>query len=136
MQNEQSTTDELIGNFLQRLSNYDAEGVAALFDEQIDWYVPGDTSLPWVGQRSQRAEVADYFNTMWPHFEKGKSIVTLNHVLVSGTEVVLIAHFQHTVVSTGKTFQTPAAFHLTISNAKISRLHLYEDTLTVSRAFF
>jgi ketosteroid isomerase-like protein len=73
---------------------------------------------------------------MWPHFEKGKSIVTVNHVLVSGNEVALFANFQHTVVSNGKTFQTPAAFHLTISNTKISRLHLYEDTLIVSRAFF
>jgi ketosteroid isomerase-like protein len=136
MTKKHATPEELIGSFLQQLGNYNAEGAAGLFAEDIDWYVPGDKSLPWVGHRSHRADVADYFHTMWPHFQKGKSIITPGSMLVSGNDVVLFADFQHTAASTGRTFQTKAAFHLTISDGKIIRLHLYEDTFTVSRAFF
>ena len=126
----------VVSLFLERLNAQDADGVAALFAEEIDWYVPGNTALPWVGPRSHRADVAVYFRTMWPYFETGKTIVTPGNLVVSGNEVVVFAAFQHTVKSTGRTFHTPVAFQLTISDSKIVRLHLYEDTWTVSRAFF
>lgn len=126
----------VINVFLERLNAHDADGIAALFADEIDWYVPGNTDLPWIGPRSTKSEVALYFKTMWPHFEEGKSIVTPGKMVVSGNDFVIFASFQHTVKSNGRTFFTPVALQLTVVDNKIARLHLYEDTWIVSRAFF
>jgi hypothetical protein len=48
-----------------RLGRFDADAVAKLFAETIDWDVPGATTVPWTGRRSKRHEVADYFMTLW-----------------------------------------------------------------------
>ena len=129
-------TIAVVNTFLERLNAHDADGIAALFADQIDWYVPGNTALPWVGPRSRRAEVANYFRTMWPYFEEGKSIVTPGNLVITGDDAVVFAAFTHTVKGNGRTFQTPVALQLTISGSKIVRLNLYEDTWVVSRAFF
>jgi uncharacterized protein len=136
MAQEESDTQMVVNNFLKKLDDHDAGGMGELFADDIDWYVPGNTSLPWVGSRSHRADVVNYFRTMWPYFEESKSIVTPGSTVVSGNEVVLFASFQHTVGSNGRSYTTPVALHLTITGSKIVRLHLYEDTWIVSRAFF
>jgi ketosteroid isomerase-like protein len=127
---------EIISAFLQRLSDRDADGIEQLFSEDIDWYVPGNPALPWIGYRTKKSDVAAYFQTMWPHFETGKSQTTLNKLFISGDDAVIFASFKHTAASTKRSLETPVALHLTIMNNKIIRLHLYEDTWAVSNAFF
>nr|WP_241483073.1 nuclear transport factor 2 family protein [Nocardiopsis halophila] len=101
----------------------------------MDWHVPGSDALPWTGRRTRRQEVAPYFTTMWPHFAHGMSKVALERVIVDGGDVVLLAVWTHTAVATGKEFTTPAAMHLVVEDGRIVRMHLYEDTLTVDKAF-
>ena len=134
---EQSlSSDTLIALFLQRLTEQDAPGIAELFAEKIDWNVPGDDRLPWVGSRTRRSDISDYFQTMWPHFVPGESLAKLNKVISSGNDVVITASFSHKVAGTGRSFETPVVLHLTVSNDKFQSMHLYEDTLKVSNAFF
>lgn len=121
--------------FLERLGRQDADGIQQLFAEEIDWHVPGSEALPWTGRRTRREEVAPYFTAMWPRFVPGASKVVLERFLVDGDDVVLLAHFTHTVVATGKEFSTPVAMHLRVEDDRIVRMHLYEDTLIVAEAF-
>ena len=51
-------TQQIVTRFFERLTARDPDGMAELFAERIDWYVPGDSALPWIGHRSNRAEVA------------------------------------------------------------------------------
>ena len=131
----QTTTEELMTSFMDRLGQQDAEGIAELFADEIDWYVPGSEALPWTGRRSRREHVAEYFRTMWPAFVPGQSTATVDKVVISGDDAVVFSRFTHTVARNGKTFNTPVAVHLTIANGQIARLHLYEDTLAVQEAF-
>ncbi|WP_371790946.1 nuclear transport factor 2 family protein [Streptomyces sp. NBC_01471] len=125
---------ETVNSFLRLLAAGDADGVAALFSEQIDWYVPGDSRLPWTGPRTRREEVSAYFRTMWPVFVEGASESRIDEILVDGHEAALFGRFTHTVKSTGRSFTTPVAFRLTVRDGRIERLHLFEDTLAVARA--
>ncbi len=129
-------TGEVVTRFFGRLAARDPEGMAALFAEEIDWYVPGDTALPWIGRRSHRAAVADYFRTMWPHFEPGKSTAQVGKLVVSGGDAIMLGTFSHTAAGTGRSFTTPVAMHLAVAGGQIVRLYLYEDTWAVSKAFF
>jgi ketosteroid isomerase-like protein len=129
------TSDTLATRFLQRLADGDADAIARLFAEEIDWFVPGNTALPWTGHRSRGSDVASYFRTMWPHFVPGKSTSTLEQLLVAGDDAVVFATFMHTAASTGRAFQTAVAMHLEFVDGLIVKLHLYEDTWAVSNAF-
>ncbi|MBD0256581.1 MAG: nuclear transport factor 2 family protein [Cytophagales bacterium] len=135
---EQTTanTQAIVNNFFGRLAARDPDGMASLFAEQIDWYVPGDTGLPWIGHRSHRTDVADYFRTMWPHFEPGKSTASVEKLIVSGNDAIMLGTFSHTAASTGRSWNTPVAMHLAVDGGKIVKLYLYEDTWAVSKAFF
>jgi uncharacterized protein len=129
------TTESVTTEFLRRLAAQDAHGLGELFAADIDWNVPGNPDLPWTGRRSRREHVGEYFTTMWPAFVAGQSTASVNKVVIAGEDAVILGTFAHTAGTTGKRFETPVAMHLTITNGRIVRLHLYEDTLAVSNAF-
>ncbi|SDJ81093.1 hypothetical protein SAMN04487820_102199 [Actinopolyspora mzabensis] len=135
MATDTQTSRAVVEKFVERLGRQDPEGIQELFAAEIDWYVPGSDALPWSGPRTRREEVAPYFTTRWPHFELGRSEVVLDRVIVDGGDVMLLAIFTHTVVSTGKEFTTPVAMHLVVEDGRIVRMHLHEDTLAVDKAF-
>ncbi len=134
--NHTATTQTVVANFLERLAVRDADGVAAFFAEEIDWFVPGDEALPWTGHRSRRSDVADFINTMYPHFVPGASTVQIDKVLVTGGDAVVLGTFTHTALSTGRSWVTPVAMHIEVVDGKIVKLYLYEDTQAVRNAFF
>lgn len=135
MATDTQTSRAVAERFLECLGRQDQDGIQELFAADIDWHVPGNDELPWTGRRTRREEVASYFTTMWPHFVPGRSEVTLERVIVDGGDVVLLGVFTHTVASSGKRFTTPSATHLVVEDGQIVRMHLYEDTLAVDRAF-
>ncbi|NYH55330.1 MULTISPECIES: nuclear transport factor 2 family protein [Nocardiopsis] len=130
-----TTTAETTNAFLERVGAQDAEGLGELFAEKIDWNVPGTPALPWVGRRSRRSEVPDYFRTLWAGLEPGKSAVSVEAVITDGEEAVVFAVFDHVAAPTGRPFRTDVAMRLTVTEGKIVRMHLYEDTAAVAAAF-
>jgi ketosteroid isomerase-like protein len=128
------TSRDVAELYLRRLGARDAEGIQELFAAEIDWYVPGGDELPWTGRRTRREEIAPYFTTMWPAFMADKSKITLERTIVSDGDVVLLGTFTHTFAASGTEFTTPSAMHLLVEDGEITRMHLYEDTLTVYRA--
>jgi hypothetical protein len=135
MATDNETSRAVAQQFVERLGKQDHEGIQELFAAEIDWHVPGSDELPWTGRRTRREEVGPYFTTMWPAFVPGKSKVVLERMIVDDGDVVLLGTFTHTVASTGQEFTTPSAMHLVVEDGKIVRMHLYEDTLTIDRAF-
>ncbi|WP_166847659.1 nuclear transport factor 2 family protein [Isoptericola sp. BMS4] len=135
MTTDTQTSRAVAEQFVERLGRQDQDGIQELFAADVDWYVPGDDSLPWTGRRTRREDVAPYFTAMWPHFVPGESEIVLERVVVDGGDVMLLGVFTHTAASTGRAFTTPSAMHLVVEDGEIVRMHLYEDTLAVARAF-
>jgi uncharacterized protein (TIGR02246 family) len=127
--------DALVKTFLQLIAARDPHGVASLFADVVDWVVPGNPALPWVGRRSHRSEIEDYFRTLWEHLEPGKSSAVMDGLLIVGSDVVVFATFSHTAIDTGRPFRTPVALKLRVIDGAFVRLQLYEDTWAVSNAF-
>lgn len=135
MATESKTPRAVVEKFVERLGRQDPEGIQELFADQIDWYVPGSDTLPWTGRRTRRDDVASFFTTMWPHYVSGKSKVSLERIVVDGTDVILLGTFTHTIASSGREFTTPSAMHLVVEDGQITRMRLYEDTLLIEQAF-
>lgn len=125
----------VINTFFARLGAQDAEGVAALFAADIDWFVPGPPSLPWTGRRTRREQVPEYFHTMWSHFALDHSRAQIDKLLLDGEDAVAVGRFSHVARATGQAFSTPFAMHLTVKDGAITALHLHEDTYAVGKAF-
>ena len=133
---EMTTTTETTNAFLERLGAQDAEGLGDLFAEEIDWYVPGNPALtPWAGKRSRRTDVPDYFGALWAALEPGKSLVSVEAVVIDGEDAVIFAVFDHVVAPTGRPFHTDVSMRLTVTDGKVTRMHLYEDTAATAAAF-
>jgi ketosteroid isomerase-like protein len=87
---------ETVQTFFQLLGAGDADRVADVFAEEIDWYVPGDETLPWVGRRTGREQVPEYFRLLWPALVAGESAVEFDKLLVDGHDAVWLGRFTHT----------------------------------------
>jgi ketosteroid isomerase-like protein len=131
-----TSTMDTTTTFLERLGAQDAAGLGELFAEKIDWFVPGDPALtPWVGARSSKHDVPDYFHALWAALEPGKSVVSVEAVVTDGDEAVVFAVFDHVAAPTGRPFHTEVAMRLSVVEGKITRMHLFEDTAAVAAAF-
>ncbi|GKQ37958.1 hypothetical protein ALMP_44930 [Streptomyces sp. A012304] len=54
--------------------------------------------------------------------------------LVDGTDAVLTGHMSGTVRATGKTYEGPFALRLTVEDGRVTRHHLYENSLSTAEA--
>jgi ketosteroid isomerase-like protein len=120
---------------LQCIGGKDLEGMKELFADEIDWFVPGSSDLPWTGRRTRGDQAPEFFAVMWPYYVEGKSAANVNDIISDGSNVVITGTFSHVIERSGSSFETPIALHLRVEDGKISYLRLYEDTLLISQAF-
>lgn len=120
---------------LEFIGAQNLDGIKDLFADEIEWFVPGSSDLPWTGRRNTGDSAPDFFAIMWPHYVAGKSSATVSDILSDDKNVVIMGTFSHVIKENGNSFTTPIALHLKVENGKISYLQLYEDTLLISQAF-
>jgi ketosteroid isomerase-like protein len=120
---------------LQCIGGKDLEGMKELFAEEIDWFVPGSSALPWTGRRTKGSQATEFFAVMWPYYVEGKSAAKIDDIVSDGSNVFITGTFSHVIAQSGKSFETPITLHLKVGNGKINYLRLYEDTLLISQSF-
>ena len=120
---------------LECIGAHDLEGMRDLFADEIDWFVPGSSALPWTGGRTQGTQAADFFAVMWSYYVAGKSSADVQDIISDDRNVVIVGTFSHVIERSGRSFTTPVALHLKVENGKIRHLQLYEDTLLIAQAF-
>lgn len=59
----------------------------------------------------------------------------IRQVLVDGPDAVVTGTIANTVRRTGKSYRAHFALHLTVANGLVTRHHVYEDSLSVARAW-
>lgn len=107
-------------------SGAEPESIASLFNENVDFYVPGHTVLfPWTGRRKGRAGVADFINDL--HSKVDSIVLDVRSMLVDGAEAVVLGGMESRVKNTGKILETEFVIAFTVHNALITRFRLFED---------
>jgi ketosteroid isomerase-like protein len=133
-------TRTVVGEFLARLGAGDPERIAELFAEPVDWWVDwpaeGHPGVPWIRPRSSRADVADHFRALAEfHLPGREAAAEPMTVLVDGADAVVLGEIRQTARATGRAYTAGCALRLTVENGLITRYHVYEDSLSVARAF-
>jgi ketosteroid isomerase-like protein len=127
-----------VTEFLSRLADGDPQRISDLFadtvDWQLDWPAEGHPAVPWIRQRSTRADVVDHFRALNDFHVPEKKGGATPRILVDGPDAVVLGDIRQTVKATGRAYQARYALHLTVEGGVITRYHVYEDSLTVAQA--
>jgi ketosteroid isomerase-like protein len=126
-------TKKVVAQFLERVgAGADPTAIASLFSEEIDWLVPGDERIPWIGRKLGRNGVADFVRDLGRLTTPMR--VTVRTLVSEGENAVALLDLETRVNSTGKVIRTEAAFAFTVRDDLIVRFRLFEDSYAVAQA--
>ncbi|AXK35620.1 ketosteroid isomerase [Streptomyces armeniacus] len=127
-------TRRVVQEFLAARLNGDGERLVALFADEVDWLLAENPGVPWIRPRSTAAECAAQSEELAEHTVPEDARASVDAFLVDGTDAVLTGHLSGTVRATGKSFEGPFALRLTVEDGRITRHHLYENSLSIAEA--
>ncbi|WP_037669942.1 nuclear transport factor 2 family protein [Streptomyces griseus] len=127
-------TRAVVREFLAARLACDTERLAALFADEVDWLLAENPAVPWIRPRSSAADCAAQGAELMEHTVPEDARARVDTFLVDGTDAVLMGHLSGTVRATGKSFEGPFALRLTVEDGRITRHHLYENSLSLAEA--
>ena len=127
-------TRAVVQEFLAARLAGDTERLVALFADEVDWLLAENPAAPWIRPRSAAAECAAQFTELMEHTVPEDARASVDTFLVDGTDAVLMGYVSGTVRATGKSFEGPFALRLTVEDGRITRHHLYENSLSIAQA--
>ncbi|GAB3829748.1 nuclear transport factor 2 family protein [Kribbella italica] len=127
-------TRATVQKFLELRLAGDTEGLVALFAEKVDWLLAENPAVPWIRPRSTAADCAAQFTELTEHTVPEDNRASVDVFLVDGADAVITGHVSGTVRATGKSFAGPFALRLSVENGRITRHHLYENSLSIAEA--
>ncbi|MDR6974770.1 ketosteroid isomerase-like protein [Streptomyces sp. 3330] len=138
-----TTARAVVRELLRRIGEGDPERIAELYAERSDWKLDwpeaehgrARSATPWIRRRATRAEAAAHYRELAEHHVPGEAATEIERVLVDGDDAVVLGEIRQTARSTGRAYRARFALHLTVEDGLVTRHHVYEDSLSVSRAF-
>ncbi|MCT7378342.1 nuclear transport factor 2 family protein [Chelativorans salis] len=127
-------TRAVVQEFLAARLAGDTARLVALFADEVDWVLAENPAVPWIRPRTTAADCAAQFTELMEHTVPEDARASVDTFLVDGTDAVLMGHVSGTVRATGKSFEGPFALRLTVEDHRITRHHLYENSLSIAEA--
>ncbi|WP_037648788.1 nuclear transport factor 2 family protein [Streptomyces flavidovirens] len=127
-------TRATVQKFLDLRLAGDTEGLTALFADDVDWLLAENPVVPWIRSRSTAVECAAQLMELSEHTVPEDARASVDTFLVDGADAVLMGHISGTVRATGKSFAGPFALRLTVEGGRITRHHLYENSVSIAAA--
>ncbi|MEV7567478.1 nuclear transport factor 2 family protein [Streptomyces tanashiensis] len=131
---QDEATRAVVQEFLAARLAGDTERLVALFADEVDWLLAENPAAPWIRPRTTAAECAAQFTELMEGTVPQDARASVDTFLVDGTDAVLMGHLSGTVRTTGKSFEGPFALRLTVEDGRITRHHLYENSLSIAEA--
>jgi ketosteroid isomerase-like protein len=125
--------NNFVKNFLGHLGERNLSAITDLFADNVDWYIPGNEMIaPWLGRRSNNAEVHKFFAMLWKNSEPVSA--TIDHIFTDAEHAVITGDFSTRMLETGNIVDSLFCIQLTVSEGKIVRYRLLEDSYAVSES--
>ncbi|SHN20820.1 nuclear transport factor 2 family protein [Mucilaginibacter sp. OK098] len=105
--------------------------LAACFDEQAEYFIPGDTkNVSWIGKRVGRAAIKESFRLLKSNIQPEKLIFT--DILAKGDRVVILGYLESRMKKNNKQMKSEFSIDIVVKNGLLTRYHLLEDSFEVS----
>ncbi|ASR36437.1 hypothetical protein BAY61_17090 [Prauserella marina] len=126
-------TRAVVEAFGRHVAEGDFAALRALFADEVDFDIPGATGVvPWIGHRTTGEAATEFYTTLDDHLER--QLYVTEHVFADGEHAVLVGHLRSKVLATGRLIETPFSLRLTVSEGRINRLLMLEDSHLVAEA--
>ncbi|RDD90480.1 nuclear transport factor 2 family protein [Streptomyces parvulus] len=127
-------TRAVVREFLAARMAGDTGRLTGLFADEVDWLLAENPAVPWIRPRRTGAECAAQFTELMEHTVPEDARASVDTFLVDGADAVLMGRLSGTVRATGRRFEGPFALRLTVEDGRITRHHLYENSLSIAEA--
>jgi ketosteroid isomerase-like protein len=109
------------------------DDVATLISDDVSFEIPGDAAaFPWIGIKVGRQAFSRFVR------DQRELLISntfrVDDILVSDARAVILGELSGTVRKSGKTVATYFAIILTISNGKVGRFQMLENSFAASQA--
>jgi uncharacterized protein len=124
----EAITQNIIQSFFKHLSERNLKELTDLFSDKIDWYIPGDeTKAPWLGTRSNKKEVSDFYELLWKNTEPVS--VKVENVFIDNNKAVIAGEFSTKMLQTNNVVDSLFFILVEVDDNKIIKYRLLEDSL-------
>jgi len=111
----------------------DIPALLSLLTDDVEWSQYGPSVIPFAGTRRGREGVAEFFSLIGETLEFEQFV--LREFVTQGDTVVVLGYERSLVKPTGRTFEQEWVHVYTLSNGKIAKVRLFEDTAAQVVAF-
>ena len=126
-------TREVVTSFGAALGSGDVETLLGLFADDAEWRVEGDPRVPWVGSFVGPERIGELLGILAAEVEV--LAMTPNTAAFDGKNAFLLNTMSLRMRGSGKTVDLHVVTHLEVVDGKITKYHVYEDTLALTNAY-
>lgn len=124
---------KIVEQYLQGLAQRDLDQLVDLYAEKVDWEIPGNIhKAAWLGKRSTKAEIREFFLTLWKNIEPISAHV--ERILYDDNFAVILGKFASKMLPSSNIVDSHFCIQIGIDKGKIVWYRLYEDSFAVSEA--
>ena len=124
---------EKVQEFFAKFGKGDIPGVLNTMSEDVNWFIPGPSTIPYAGQRKGREEAGKFFGAFSDAVEVQK--FEPREFITQKDKVVVLGHEVLKVKTTAKVVDNEWVMVFTVDKDKITRFRSYEDTAALVAAF-
>lgn len=124
----------VLDDFLKLLaSGAEPERTASLFTDPVELYAPGSPELPWIGRRSTRSEVVEFFRLLAEN--ETMEDFRIDKTYADEGSAVAVGEFTCRFHRSGGQLSTPFCLRISVIDDKITRYVFLENSLAAVAAF-
>jgi len=133
-------TRDVVLNLLHAVQTGDGDAISALYADAVEFSVNWPETeiggrVPWIRHRRTAGDMAHHFAEIAAGNRPNGEGTIVEAILVDGPDAVVFGTLHNRVVASGSSYVARFALRLTVIAGRITRHSIYEDSLSVFRAF-
>jgi uncharacterized protein len=131
---ELKTNKQIVQNAYGYFTSGNIPELLNILTDDVKWTTPGPaTIIPWVGFRSGKQQVGEFFKLVSENIEFQK--FEPKEYIAEGDKVVVFGHWEGKSKKTGKVDSSSWTMMFTIKNGKVCEFREFSDTFSAVETF-
>lgn len=127
------TAKQVVETYLAAFAAGRVDEIVSLLADDVVWHIDGEPGVSTVGLLQGPEQVRRWLMAFPQNFRPREFVI--NEIIAQHDSVLVLGRFRHTVVSTRHTVGSDMIIHFTVTNGKIRRYQIFEDSALLARAF-
>jgi hypothetical protein len=124
---------EVIRAAYEAFGRGDVPGVLNALTDDVEWFTPGPTQIPYAGTFRGKGGVAEFFRILSE--SEDVQIFEPERFFADGDSVIVLGRYAARVKNTGRTAQTDWVQAFTFRDGKVAKYREYYDTARYALAY-